>query len=130
MSAEITLAAAVLVALQDHTPLTGQVNGIYLTPPGRATPPYVLLGETASIDWSTKTEVGREIRFAVLVREEAERAERLGSLAEEAEAAVAAMPRDIEGWHIVSLALLRSRVLRTDGPWTASIEWRARMLAA
>jgi hypothetical protein len=40
------------------------------------------------------------------------------------------MPRDIEGWHIVSLALLRSRVLRTDGPWTASIEWRARMLAA
>jgi hypothetical protein len=129
MSTEIAFGEALIAALEAYAPLTEAVNGIYAVPPGRATPPFVLLGEMAALDWSTKTEAGREIRFAILLREEAERADRLAVLADRAEAAVEAMPRDLPGWQIVSLVLLRSRILRTDGPWTASLDYRARLLA-
>jgi hypothetical protein len=37
---------------------------------------------------------------------------------------------DLEGWQLVTMRLVRRRVLRdVAGPWAAAIDFRARMLA-
>lgn len=130
MIAQEATKVALIAALEGHAPLAGALNGIYATPPVRATPPYLVVGEVLAADWSTKTEAGRELRLAVTIHEEAGRAERFDGLMAGAEAAIAAMDRDPPGWRIASLVFLRARVVRGEGPWAGLIEYRARLLAA
>lgn len=130
MTAAEAAKAALVAALKGHAPLADALNGVHAIPPVRATPPYAVVGEAAGSDWSTKTEAGRELRLAVTIHDEPERTGRLDRLAGEAEAAIEAMARDLPGWRVASLVFLRGRVLRGEGPWAATIEYRARLLAA
>lgn len=129
MSAQATVEAALLAALEAHAPLAGALNGIYARRPERAAPPFALLGETLVRDWSTKTEAGRELRLTVSIFDYRETASRLGALMAEAEVAVETMPRELSGWRIVSLVFLNGRILREREPWQAALEYRARVLA-
>jgi uncharacterized protein DUF3168 len=128
-SAEIALGDALLASLKNHAPLAEAVNAVSAAPAIRATVPYVELGAIISRDWSTKTEAGRELRFAVSLFDQDEQAERLATLMADAEAAIAAMPRDLAGWQVVSCIFLRGRVDRSGNPWVGILEFRARMLA-
>lgn len=129
VSAEAVFAAALLTALRDYPPLADAVNAIDPTPAVRAAVPYVEIGAVQSRDWSTKTELGRELRFTVSIFDQNEQAERLAALMADAEAAIGAMPRGLPGWRVVSCVFLRSRVDRGANPWTGILDYRARLLA-
>jgi hypothetical protein len=98
-------------------------------PAGAALPHASVEGGSAA-DWSTKTETGREIRTAVVLRERAARAARLHALMAAAEAAIAALPAQLDdGWRVGSVTLLRSRIARSvRDPWAGLIEHRVRVL--
>ena len=120
--------AALVTALRAHPPLAGAVSGIFLGPPARAAFPYVAIGGAATGDWSHKTGRGREHRLAVsLWDDDASRAIRL---TEAIEAAIEAVPSALDGHRIVSLTMIRTRLLRErgDGPWVGIVEYRARTL--
>ena len=130
MTAIEAVRAGLVAALQEHAPLREAVNGIYHGEIKRATPPYVTVAEPLAVDWSTKTEAGRELRLFVQVHEEPERSERLDRLSGEVEAAIERMGRDLDGWRVASLVFLRAHTMRGEGPWVAAIEYRARVLEA
>lgn len=125
MSAEGVLHAVVTSAI-------GAVAGLNRTDPGRpvkATPPCAEVGAIAASDWGTKDRAGREVRLSVVVRDLAERADRLHVLSGAVQAAIEAMPRVSGGWRIVSLAFVKSRIASEKaGNWVSSVEYRARML--
>jgi|APFEC2959095171_1045051.scaffolds.fasta_scaffold00008_239 hypothetical protein len=129
MSVQIGLQAALTGALRDHAPL-GTLTGVFDAPPVRAALPYAVVGEAVLADWSTKDTKGREARVAVMLHDGGERPARLRLLAGEVETAIAAMPRDLgDGWRIVSLAFVRSRIVPNGaGRWIATSEYRVRML--
>lgn len=80
-------------------------------------------------DWGFKGGEGAEVRFAILVTCGGEGPGRARLLAERIRTAIGQGEPDLIGWTLVSMALLRSRVLRAAGPkWTAVVEYRARML--
>lgn len=115
-------AAAALAAV----PAIGRV---YDAPPLQAALPHALVTIDVESDWSHKSGAGREVRLAVSIFDEGERPLRLRSLAGAAEAAVAALGGELDGWRLVSLQFLRTRLVRgRGGGWTAVIEHRARML--
>lgn len=123
------LQAAAVSVLEAHPVLAIELAGIYDGPPPRAAFPYVSIADAITSDWSTKTEVGREIRLALTVWDNNEEASRLSSLITHVEDAIVAMPRDLPGWRIASLVFLRSMVLRdAAGPWAGMVEYRVRML--
>ena len=127
MSAEAVVQGAALAALRAIEGL----NGVYLAPPVKATPPYAELGDLLSGDWSVKDRAGRELRLAVTVRDAAESNARVQALAGAVGAAIAGLPRDLDGWSVASVVLLRSRVRGgPPGRWSASVEYRVRVLAA
>lgn len=69
MSAARSLQEAVFSALAGDAPLVallGRTN-VFDGAPRNAAAPYVHLGETTARDWSTATEAGTEISFAVVV---------------------------------------------------------------
>lgn len=124
-SADEALIAAVTAALGEVAGL----NGVYDGPPLQAAFPYAVIDAGPESDWSHKSGEGRELRLAVTLRDEGERPARLRELTRAAEAAIGAVDGDLDGWRLVTIAFMRSRMLREPGAaWVAAIEYRARML--
>lgn len=107
------------------------LNGVYPGTPVKATEPYAVLGDLLSGDWSVKDRAGRELRLAVTVRDAGETPARAQALAGAVCAAIEGLPRDLDGWRVASVALVRQRLAgAAAGRWTASVEYRVRVLAA
>lgn len=132
MSGATAAARAALATLLRADPvLAATLNGVFEGPAVRASPPFAEIGEAVSGDWGTKDRAGRELRLAVILRDAAETATRIATLAAAVEAAVPGLPRDLPGWRVASVVFLRSRIAG-DGPgrWIAAVEFRVRMLAS
>ena len=124
MSAGGALQSAIAAALGGVEGLTGVFDG----PPARVAYPYVALDATTETDWSHKSGAGREVMVAITVWDD--QPVRLHGLADAVEAAVEA-PGPVAGWQLVTMQLVRRRVVRdVAGPWAAAVDFRARMLAA
>ncbi|HEU0133510.1 MAG TPA: DUF3168 domain-containing protein [Allosphingosinicella sp.] len=108
------------------------LGGVYPGPPLQAAFPYAVVEIGPESDWGHKSGRGRELRLAVILRDSGERPERAQALADLAEAAIGA-GLDVAGWRLVTLALIRSRIVAEGrggkAGWAAAIEFRARMLA-
>jgi Protein of unknown function (DUF3168) len=116
--------AALVVALDGIAP-------VYDGAPPRAAFPYIIISDSPVTDWSTKTELGREIRLGLMIWDDGEVAENLRTLMIAVEAAMDGFPRDLPGWRVASLIFLRSLISRApNAPSAALIEYRVRLLAA
>jgi Protein of unknown function (DUF3168) len=129
--AHLILQTAAVTALQAHPALAATLSGVFDGPPPRATYPYISVADGLTTDWSTKTQIGREIRLALTIWDDGEVPARLQQLAAHVDDAVAALPRDLPGWRIASCVFLRQLVSRDPvGPMAALVEYRVRLLAA
>lgn len=123
MSAGGALQSAIASALS----ALGELTGVFDGPPARAAFPYVALDATTETDWSHKSAVGREVLVAITIWDD--QPARLHQLADTVEASVASLA-SIERWQLVTMQLVRRRVVRdVAGPWAAAVDFRARMLA-
>lgn len=124
MSAGGALQAAIASALAQVDGLSGVFDG----PPARAAFPYVALDATAESDWGHKSGNGREVLVAITLWDD--QPLRLNELADAVEQRIGAIGA-VEAWQLVTMRLVRRRVVRdVAGPWAAAIDYRARMLAA
>jgi len=108
------------------------LGGVYPGPPLQAAYPYAVVECGPESDWGHKSAAGRELRLAVILRDSGERPDRAQAFADVVESAIAA-GLDVEGWRLVTLALVRRRTVaegRGDrAGWAVAIDYRARMLA-
>jgi len=128
MSMAVDLQKAVVAHLSAD-PALAELIGVYDGPPPRAAFPYAAIGDGLVTDWSTKTEAGREVRFAVTLWDDGEVPARLHRLTGAVEAAMATLPRTLDRGRIISLVFLRTRIARDPaGPWAGLVEHRIRIL--
>lgn len=120
---------SLIAALNGHQPLMEAIEGIYDGPPPLARFPYIALATGASLDWSFKGGVGRELSLALTVHDDGVSAVRLHRVMALVEEALAGGLQEPEGWQIVTFDFRRMRVLRNAvSPWSGLIEYRARVL--
>jgi hypothetical protein len=118
---------ALQVALAARLDGIPELTGVYDGPPARAPYPYAAIDAGTETDWGHKSGEGREVLVAVTLWDD--QPARLHALADAAEAAVLGAG-DVDGWSLVSLQLMRRRILRdVSGPWAAAVDFRARLLA-
>jgi len=123
-------AAAVRAGVLARLRMVGGVNGVWEGAGVSAAAPFVVLGDVTASDWGTKDAAGRELRVAVTVRDRGDSPVRVETLAGAVEAAVAGLPRDLDGWRVASVVLLRSSVVASGkGAWAAMVDHRVRVLA-
>lgn len=126
MSALRQLHVAVVAALRSRP----ELGAVHDAAPARPSYPHVVAEPPQLSDWGTKDLPGREARITLTLADRGERPHRLYTLVAGAEAALDVLPGDLgDGWRLVSLAYLRTRIA-PDGPgrWTATIDHRARLL--
>ena len=123
MSAGGALQAAIAAALAEE----GRLTGIYDGPPARAAYPYAVIDAGSEADWSHKSGRGREVMVALTLWDE--EPVRLAEISDAAEH-LAEGVREVAGWQLVTMRLLRRRTVRdVAGPWAGAIDYRARLLA-
>ena len=117
MSAGGALQRAIATALSNVPGLTGVFDG----PPARAAYPYVALDATTESDWSHKNGVGRQVMVAITLWDD--EPTRLHQIADWIEAAMRTLGT-VAGWQLVTMQLVRRRVVRdVAGPWAAAIDF-------
>lgn len=122
MSAGASLQQAIALRL---TALS-ELSGVYDGPPVRAVFPYVAIDAGSEGDWSHKSGEGREVLVATTLWDE--QPARIRPLADALEQAVLGTTV-VDGWQLVSLRLVRRRIVRdVAGPWAAAVDFRARLL--
>ncbi len=108
------------------------LGAVYPGPPLQAAFPHAIVECGPETDWGHKSGAGRELRLAVTLRDSGERPERALAFADVVEAVIAA-GLDVEGWRLVTLALVRRRTVAEGrggrAGWAVAIDYRARMLA-
>lgn len=131
MSAGQVLQAAVVRQLKTRGAMDG--CAVFDMLPIRAALPHAVVEDPVLASWNAATITGREGRITIAVRDGGERPARLRRLQAQVEDLVATMPADLggEGWRVVRLRLLRSRIVRVrNEQWTATSEFEVRVYRA
>jgi hypothetical protein len=121
--------AALIAAAQEALRGVAGLSGVHEAAPIQAAIPSATVAAGLETDWSHKSGAGRELRLSIMLRDEGESASRLRALVGAAEAALQGLETG-GGWRLVTLVFVRSIfAAQTPGKWTATIDYRARMLA-
>jgi len=120
---------ALVTQLSSHVALADLISGIFDGPPSRAVFPYIALATGASLDWSHKNGVGRELSLGLTIHDDGETAARLHRVMALVEEALEMGLIDPDGWQIVTFNFRRTRIVRSAiSPWSGLVEYRARVL--
>lgn len=126
---ENDLRAALVAWLAADPALTG-INAIEEEAPVRASPPWLGIAASASVDWGTKDHPGREIRIALELETRTDLASGDAPLLGAIERRVLNLPPLHPGFEVASIRFLRARSeVRADNLRAALIEFRFRLFA-
>jgi hypothetical protein len=130
MAMEIALRSALIAWLAADDGLRTALNAVVEEAPARTSLPWLAISASASTDWSTKTEAGRDVRVAFELHCRGDRADAAGALVAAIEARIATLPRDQPGFRVVMIQFLRGRAeQRVAQTRAVLIEYRFRLIA-
>lgn len=125
---ENDLRAALIAWLRSDPALSG-INTIAEEAPLSASPPWIGIAASASIDWGTKDRAGRETRIALELESRTDLIAADAPLLGAIERRVLALPPFQSGFELASIRFLRSRSeARDDNRRAALLEFRFRIL--
>ena len=128
---EMLLRAALIAWLAADTTLATSLNAITEEAPSRTSLPWLAISASASIDWSTKTEMGREIRVALELHCRGDRPDSAAGLVAAIEQRIASLPRAQTGFAVIGHQFLRARAeQRSESTRAILLEYRFRTLVS
>lgn len=127
---EVPLRAALIAWLASDPALSANLNAVVEEAPSRAALPWLAIAASASGDWSTKDQIGREVRVALELHCRGDRPEAAATLVSAIESRVATLPAIHPGFRAVTTQFLRARAEQRPANTRAIlIEYRFRLLA-
>ncbi|MBB3034541.1 tail completion protein gp17 [Alteriqipengyuania lutimaris] len=127
---ETLLRAALLDHLRADPAMAERFNIVDEAEIERASTPWLALVASASIDWSTKTHAGREVRIAFELRLHGDDPSTGAQSAERVDASILSLPPEQSGFRVASATFLRGRAERGARNTRAILrEYRFRLLA-
>lgn len=121
---------AALIAWLRADPALAAINAIEEEAPLSATPPWLGIAASASIDWGTKDRPGREVRIALELESRTDAAAEDAPLLAAIERRVLDLPPFQPGFELASIRFLRSRSeARANNLRGALLEYRLRIFA-
>jgi hypothetical protein len=127
---EVPLRAALIAWLAADPMLVDELNAITEEAPSRTSLPWLAIAASASADWSCKSNPGREVRVALELHCRGDQADAAASLVAAIEQRIESLPRDQDGFAVVTIQFLRARAeQRGESRRAILLEYRFRLLA-
>ena len=127
---EVPLRAALIAWLAADPALAGTLNAVVEEAPNRAALPWLAIAASASADWSTKDQAGREVRVALELHCRGDRPDTAATLVAAIESRSGALPATQSGFRVVTTQFLRARAEQRPASTRAILlEYRFRLLA-
>lgn len=127
---EVPLRAALLAWLAADPVLASRLNAITEEAPSRTSLPWLAVAASASADWSCKDRRGREVRVALELHCRGDTPDAAADLVAAIEARADALPRDQDGFAVITAQFLRARAeQRGESRRAILLEYRFRVLA-
>ncbi len=130
MSAEMAVRGAVVAALRGDLALMDRINAVFDGTPMQASAPYAVVGECLGADWGAKDVEGREVRLTIGLVDKGEAAGRLAGMLARVDAVMRGLGAAGDGWRVVTVRFVRSRVARdarAEG-WSGLVDYRMRVV--
>ncbi len=128
---ETQLRSALIDWLASDPLLADALNDVTEEAPSRSAPPWLGIAASASVDWSTKEQRGREVRVALELHHRGEEAGETAALIALVESRIEALPRVQAGFHIATVVFLRARAeQRAHNRRAVLIEYRFRLFGS
>lgn len=127
---EVPLRAALIAWIAAAPNFSQQLNAVVEEAPTHTSLPWLAISASASTDWSTKTQVGREVRIAFELHCHSDVPGAAADLVTNIEDRIASLPREQSGFAIASTRFLRARSeQRAQNRRAILIEYAFRVLA-
>ena len=127
---EVPLRAALIAWLAADPALAGTLNAVVEEAPSRTALPWLAIAASASADWSTKEQAGREVRIALELHCRGDRPDTASTLVAAIERRIAALPSSQPDFAVVTTQFLRARAEQRPANTRAILlEYRFRLLA-
>lgn len=127
---EIPLRAALVAWLASDPALAPELNGVFEEAPSRTSLPWLAIAASASTDWSTKTQAGREVRIALELHCRGDTPDAAALVIAAIEQRIGALPRQQTGFFVVTTQFLRARAeQRGESNRAILLEYRFRLMA-
>lgn len=118
-----------LVAWLAADPALAALNAVAEESPVRASPPWLGIAASASLDFGTKDRAGREVRVALELHGRGDETGTNFDLAAAIDKRVQSLPQAQTGFHVASVAFLRGRTeRRADNLRATLLEYRFRLI--
>ncbi|MEP2236514.1 MAG: DUF3168 domain-containing protein [Alteripontixanthobacter sp.] len=128
---ETLLRAALLDWLTGDPAISGSLNSITEEAPVSASAPWLGIAASASTDWGSKTEPGREVRIALELHTRGDDPAGDGALVRQIDKRVQALPRMQAGFAVITARFLRARAEhRARNLLSVLLEYRFRVLTS
>ena len=128
---ETLLRAALLDWLKGDPAISGSLNSITEEAPVSASAPWLGIAASASTDWGSKTEPGREVRIALELHTRGDDPAGDGAFVRQIDERVQALPRMQDGFAVITARFLRARAEhRARNLRSVLLEYRFRVLTS
>lgn len=128
---ETLLRAALLDWLTGDPAISGSLNSLTEEAPVSASAPWLGIAASASTEWGSKTEPGREVRIALELHTRGDDPAGDGALVRQIDERVQALPRMQAGFAVITARFLRARAEhRARNLRSVLLEYRFRVLAS
>jgi hypothetical protein len=127
---ELQLRAALIDWLAGDATLSGMLNAVTEETPQFTSLPWLGIAKSSSVDWSTKTEIGYEIKVELLIHMRGDALADAAAVVAAVHARMLAYPRNAGGMQVVSLHKLQEQAKQTsESTRTYAVEYRFRVIA-
>lgn len=127
---EIPLRSALVAWLASDSALAAQLNAVTEEAPSRTALPWLAIAASASADWSTKEQDGREVRIALELHCRGDQPDAASTIVARVEKRLRQMPSDQGTFQVASTTFLRARAeMRSANTRAVLLEYRFRVLA-
>lgn len=127
---EVPLRAALIAWLAADPALAGTLNAVVEETPSRTALPWLAIAASASADWSTKEQTGREVRIALELHCRGERPDIAATLVSAIERRIGTLPPAQAEFTVITTQFLRARAeQRAANTRAILLEYRFRLLA-